>query len=194
MNESFCYFYKNFKTSRLFEVIVKTFDVSRSNFQIFIQHGIAVSRLSLDAAKNVKNLNPDLNLIFQGGLTHDIGSIFTYAPGIDCYGNAPYIQHGLLGARLMEQHGFTKLASICKTHIGTGFTKEEIAEKKLPLPVMDFIPHTIEEKCIAWADKFYSKTPGKLFYRKSLDDIEKKLETYSADKKDIFLSWNETFG
>lgn len=50
-----------------------------------------------------------------------------------------------------------KLAPMAENHTGTGITRQDIQAQALPLPAQDFIPRTIEEQILAFADKFYSK-------------------------------------
>lgn len=54
--------------------------------------------------------------------------------------------------------GYPRHAAVCERHTGTGLTKEQIEHEGWPLPARDFIPVTLEEQLICFADKFYSKT------------------------------------
>jgi uncharacterized protein len=58
----------------------------------------------------------------------------------------------------LREEGFTRHARVAERHTGSGLTKEQIIAQGLPLPAEDFVPETIEEKVICYADKFFSKS------------------------------------
>ncbi|OQY11761.1 MAG: hypothetical protein B6I31_04335 [Desulfobacteraceae bacterium 4572_19] len=116
--------------------------------------------------------------MYEAAILHDIGIFRTNAPGLDCNGNLPYICHGYIGRDIMEQLGYPKHALICERHVGTGITTEDIKKNKLPLPVRNMMPETLEEKIICYADKFYSKEPNSLTNEKSVESIIKELQQF----------------
>ena len=67
----------------------------------------------------------------------------------------------------MRAEGYPRHARVCERHTGTGITLAMIEERGLPLPHRDFMPETLEEQLICYADKFYSKT--KLDKEKSVE-------------------------
>ena len=71
-------------------------------------------------------------------------------------------------------------ARVCGRHTGSGLTAKEIAETDLPLPHIDFLPETLEEKLICYADKFFSKS-GDPREEKSLDRVRKSMAKFGAD-------------
>ena len=91
-------------------------------------------------------------------MLHDIGIFRCDAPGICCHGTEPYLRHGLIGGEIMRSEGFPRHARVCERHTGAGLTREEIINQDLPLPHQDFLPETLEEKLVCYADKFYSKS------------------------------------
>ena len=63
--------------------------------------------------------------------------------------------------------------------------------QNLPLPHQDFLPETLEEKLICYADKFFSKThPDK---EKPLDKVEKSIAKFGLDGLVRFKQWEEIF-
>jgi hypothetical protein len=62
---------------------------------------------------------------------------------------------------------------------GTGITLQTILERQLPLPHMDLLPETLEEKVVCYADKFFSKT--KLHTEKTLEQAEHSLLKFGED-------------
>ena len=53
-------------------------------------------------------------------MLHDIGIIRCNAPGIQCFGNEPYICHGRIGAEMLRAEGFPHHARVCERHTGRG--------------------------------------------------------------------------
>ena len=67
----------------------------------------------------------------------------------------------------------------------------EIIEQKLPLPQIDLIPETIEEKIICFADKFFSKT--KLDTEKTVQQVRISLKKFGDDSVKRFEDWCKIF-
>lgn len=55
------------------------------------------------------------------------------------------------------------------------------------------MPLTLEEKIICFADLFYSKKPGRLHAKKSIDEIKKTLQKHGDHKVIIFEKWVKEF-
>lgn len=121
-------------------------------------HAQKVASLALEMAGRHPELQLDLTFVEEAAMLHDIGIFLTDAPRIYCFGNQPYICHGYLGAELLRELGYPQHAAVCERHTGTGLTKEQILREGWPLPARDFLPVSLEEQLICFADKFYSKT------------------------------------
>ena len=160
---------------------------------ILIQHSEQVKNKAIEVAKRVPELNPNLKFIEEAAMLHDIGIKFCKAPEIGCTGNNPYIAHGDIGRNMLVKEGFPKHARVCERHIGVGITLKEIKEKELPLQKIDLIPESIEEKIICFADKFFSKDPGKISVESTVDDIKKRLAKHGKDKVKKFEEWCKLF-
>ena len=76
----------------------------------------------------------------------------------------------------------------------TGISREDIVSQKLPLPLRDMRPLSLEEQLICYADKFYSKNPQKLRIEKPVEKISAKLARFGEDKVQQFERWVEQFG
>lgn len=157
-------------------------------------HSIKVMETALKIAEHNMHLSPDLDIIAQSALLHDIGIMYTSAPEIGCYGNLPYLAHGYKGRELLEKEGFGHIAPVCERHIGVGLSKEDIIKHSLPLPVRDMIPLTIEEKIVCYADKFFSKSKIYMTSPKPYEKIRKKISKYGPDKVQRFDEFVKTFG
>lgn len=128
--------------------------------EILVSHSRQVADLALEIADRLQ-LPLDRSLIEDAAMLHDIGILYTDAPGIECHGSEPYIKHGLLGAELLRREGVPEeIARVAQCHTGSGLTPEDIAERGLPLPDGDYMPHTLLERLVCYADKFYSKSRG----------------------------------
>lgn len=132
------------------------------------------------------HLAVDAKLVRAGALLHDIG-VYDLEP------NEPYIHHGLVGSWLLQKAGFSEqLCRFASHHTGAGLTREDIETEKLPLPIKDFVPETAEERLVAYADKFHSKTDPPRF--NALASIRKDLGKYGASKVARFEAWCQEFG
>ena len=101
----------------------------------------------------------DRRFVFDAAMLHDIGVVKCNAPGIHCHGSLPYICHGIAGGEMLRREGLDdRYARVCERHTGAGITRHDIEEQHLPLPPADYLPETLEEKLICYADKFFSKS------------------------------------
>jgi len=108
-----------------------------------IRHNIIVSKVSyiLALALKEKGYEIDIELVKLGGLLHDIGRTSTHL-----------VNHGYVGGRFLRQRGVDeKIARIAERHVGGGLSKKDV--KKLNLPKGIYIPETLEEKIVCFADK-----------------------------------------
>ena len=152
--------------------------------ELLIAHSSLVTAKALDLARAYVERHPDveLDLVFieEAGLLHDIGIGACDAVDLHCRGDEPYVRHGLIGRAILEREGLPKHALVCERHTGAGMTREEVLENGLPLPDRDYMPISLEEKIICVADKFYSKSPGKIWRTKSLAKIRRGLEKWGV--------------
>ena len=167
---------------------------STTAFKYLHQHSVAVAEYAVQIAERNKNMNPDINFVHTSALLHDIAIFMTHAPGIGCYGKFPYLAHGYLGKRLLDYEGYPEHALVCERHVGVGITKEDVVKSDLPLPHLDMIPITVEEEIVCYADKFFSKIPGRLTTPKDPDKIIRKLEKYGPEKPEIFKGYIQKYG
>ncbi len=108
-----------------------------------IQHTQAVSALAVEIAKQVqaKNHPVNLQLVEVGALLHDLGRSQTHS-----------VDHAIVGAKLAQQEGLPEeIVSIIKRHVGAGITTQEA--QWLGWPKDNYIPQTLEEKIVSYADK-----------------------------------------
>jgi uncharacterized protein len=179
-----------------FQIIQKYFDPKGDAYRFYVPHVVLVTQLALRIGRRLK-LDPEqLQFIEEACMLHDIGVIQVNAPSIGCTGSAPYIEHGILGKKMLDDEGLPKHALVCERHTGVGITKEEVIEEKIALPHRDFMPISIEEKIICYADVWFSKNPEKLWKQYTIDEIHQWFHKFpNAEKKiQIFDEWHEEFG
>ena len=126
--------------------------------RLLLKHSRQVADRCLLVARRHPELPLDVAFLEEAAMLHDIGIRWCHAPGIFCQGTEHYIRHGLIGAELLRREGLERHARVCERHTGTGITQEQIARQQLPLPLADYVPETLEEQLVCYADKFYSKS------------------------------------
>ncbi|MBQ7532013.1 MAG: HD domain-containing protein [Paludibacteraceae bacterium] len=127
----------------------------------------------------------DKQFVEEAAMLHDIGIIFCDAPGILCHGTEPYIRHGLIGAELLRKEGFPKHARVAERHTGSGLSAKEIEEQQLPLPMQDYLPESLEERIICYADKFFSKSHPER--EENSGNIRRKMEKFGTESLQRWL-------
>jgi uncharacterized protein len=108
-----------------------------------VRHCKAVADLATNVAKKIAGtgIAVDVNLVHIGALLHDIGRARTHS-----------IEHGVVGANIARSlHLPTSIIRIIERHIGSGMTAAEAAQ--LGLPKRSFLPRSLEEKIVVYADK-----------------------------------------
>jgi len=165
-------------------------------------HSRIVANIAKQVMENHPELSIDKKLLLIGCLLHDIGVYF-----VELGVKLSYIKHGIIGADIARKEGFSEsVAKIIERHIGVGISKEEIvknltfgqnlsahlvrSKKNLPLPHKNFIPKTLEEKLVAYADNFHSKNPKFNSYAQ----VKEKLGEYGKDTIQRLEQWKKLFG
>lgn len=174
------------------EVISKYYKPGSKAYNILMSHSRLVADKALKIAQDHKEFLADLNFIEEAALMHDIGICKTNSPEFYCFGEHPYLCHGYLGSELLIDEGYADHALVCERHIGVGITTEEIIANKLPLPLRDFVPVSVEEQMICFADKFFSKS-GDVFREKTVDEVRKSVRRYGSKNVARFDEWYEAF-
>ncbi len=108
-----------------------------------VNHCLAVANFALQigAKLQAQGLQVDLKLVETGSLLHDIGRSQTHA-----------VDHSLVGSQIAQKIGLPQsLVNVIKRHVGAGITSEEA--KWLGWPKDNYVPQTLEEKVVCYADK-----------------------------------------
>jgi uncharacterized protein len=155
--------------------------------RVLLAHGREVATLAEAVAEHVGREQPvDRTFVVEAAWLHDIGIGLTNKPRIGCFGDAPYLAHGVLGAELLRAEGLPRHALVCERHIGVGLSVADIEWQKLPLPRRDMRPQSLEEEIVAYADLFFSKRPDGPGGPRSVDEVRAKLAKHGAGKVTIF--------
>lgn len=157
-----------------------------------MNHSAAVRNLALLIARR-RNLPVDLDFVAEAAMLHDIGVGECDAPSISCFGSQPYICHGIEGSRILRAEGLPRHALVAERHTGAGLSVNDIENQQLPLPHRDFLPLSVEEKLICYADKFYSKSRN-LWTPKPLEKIRIQMAAHGDDTARRFAEMEEMFG
>ncbi len=164
------------------------------SFRIVLEHSRHVAGLALEVATALDVTESDRLFIEEAALLHDIGVCQVHAPRLGLHGPHPYIMHGVIGREILEREGYPFHALVCERHTGVGLTCEDITRQELPLPNRDMCPRSLPEQIICFADLFYSKSPGRLAERKSVDTVRRKLLPFGKEKVAVFDAWLVQFG
>ena len=169
--------------------------------QLLLQHSRSVADKALRICDEHPELGIDREFVEAAAMLHDIGIIQCHAPSIYCHGTRPYIQHGIAGAEMINAYPQPlpkggELARVCSHHTGAGITRAEVLAQQLPLPLPDddsepYMPETIEEKLICYADKFFSKTKPDI--EKTVEQAERSLEKFGSEGVARFREWKQLF-
>lgn len=159
---------------------------------ILLTHSRAVADEALSIARR-KGLDVDLYDVEAAAMLHDVGIIRTNAPGIGCYGVAPYLCHGAIGADMLRAAGAPEIyARVAERHTGAGLTADEIAAARLPLPRgRSYMPQSTLERLICYADCFYSKSAD--MTRKSLERVEASMAKFGPEQLERFRALRAEF-
>jgi uncharacterized protein len=153
---------------------------------ILLAHGEAVAAKAEEVARRFPEIETDFNFLHGAAMLHDIGMIKTDIPSLGCFGGSPYIHHGIIGRRFLEDLGWFRHALVCERHFLTGVSRADIVREAMDLPYRDMLPESWEEKLICYADCFYSKKPGRLKEEKSPERVLNKLPDFC---KPVFRQW-----
>ncbi len=95
--------------------------------------------IALEAERRGKVV--DSRAVLAGALLHDIGRT-----------RVQNVRHGLEGSMMLEKEGVdAKVVEIVRKHVGAGISAEEA--KTMGLPDFDYVPKTLEERVVCFADK-----------------------------------------
>jgi uncharacterized protein len=126
------------------EALLRRYAPDEAIFRRVYNHSLTVKRHTLEFCRLLTPAHRvDHHLIILGSLLHDIGRFW-------CPPGDTGIMHGIVGARYLRAEHLYKCARIAERHLGVGIRREDILAQKLPLPIKDFVPLTVEERTICY--------------------------------------------
>jgi uncharacterized protein len=136
-----------------------------------INHCKAVTKLALETANTLKErgLKIDSELVEVGALLHDIGRSKTHT-----------VHHAVVGAEIAKSAGLPdSVISIIKRHVGGGITAGEA--EKLGWPEDVYVPITLEEKIVSYADKLVENAK-RVPIEITIEKLSKELKPDAAER------------
>lgn len=175
-----------------FNSIIDKFYESGSRLrEILIRHSSQVADKALSIVRS-KSLPLAQDEVMAAAMLHDIGIFRCYAPDIECHGSEPYICHGVIGAQLLRNERVPEaIARVAERHTGAGLSSDDILRQRLPLPPGDYMPESLLERLICYADKFFSKSGD--MKEKSIDRVRAAMARHGADTLRRFDSLHSQF-
>ena len=131
----------------------------------------AVSGLAVEIAQACKDkgLNVDVELVEIGALLHDIGRSRTHS-----------VHHAVAGAEIARSLCLPDaLVSIIKRHVGGGITAREATKLGWPRDV--YMPQTLEEKIVSYADKLIEGS-RRVPIERTIEAFSKELPPAAAER------------
>jgi uncharacterized protein (TIGR00295 family) len=124
--------------------LLKKYANSHEQFLKVYRHSKKVQEIALRIGKKIKGA--DIGFIKIASLLHDIGRF-------ECPPGKKTICHGIKGGEILKKEGFDhRFIRVCERHLGSGISAVDIKVQKLDIPLRDYLPETIEEKIITYAD------------------------------------------
>jgi len=136
-----------------------------------ISHCEAVAKLALEIAEicDEKGIKVDFGLVEIGALLHDIGRAKTHS-----------VHHAVIGAEIAKSFNLPEpVISIIKRHVGGGITPAEA--KKLGWPKDIYVPQSLEEKIVSYADKLIDGSK-RVPIEKTIEKFSKELPSSAVAK------------
>ncbi|MBW2968094.1 HD domain-containing protein [Candidatus Woesearchaeota archaeon] len=130
--------------------LLRKYSNTKSDFDIVLRHSKAVQKIALDIGRRVNRAGKkhvDLEFLRVAAILHDIGR-FEYPPW-RCA-----VRHGVHGEKILLAEGLSrKYQRVCSCHLGAGIKRSEVIAQKLDIPARDYMPRSVEEKIICYADR-----------------------------------------
>lgn len=128
--------------------ILKKHAKDEETFGMVLSHSRAVQSVALRIGLKILSQGHDIDIQFirSASILHDVGR-FKYPPGKES------IKHGIYGAQILSDEGLDeRYSNLCERHIGAGIDEYDVESQKLDIPIKNYMPISVEEKVITYAD------------------------------------------
>jgi len=164
-------------------------------FDMVWTHSNIVSDIAYQLYEHLpKSVRKQVNseLLINGALIHDIGVYLVQFEDFQEDPSLPrYIEHGFVGAKKIRDEGLGgELARFAEAHTGVGLMSSDIQELGIEVPQKDYIPITVEEELVCYADKFHSKYPRFVTYEEAYEGISK----FGVEKEMRLATFKRKYG
>jgi uncharacterized protein len=161
--------------------------------QVVVEHSQAVAEIAQQLIE-ARDLDVDSDLVRVGCLLHDIGA-YTFIESRGKRIKPRYVLHGFTGGGTLRYEGIPDaICRIAERHTGVGITREDLEKQGFASQIIPdgvFIPETLEEWLVLYADKFHSKVPLRFnSWEKCLESISR----YGEDKTAKLRALADQFG
>ena len=177
-----------------FRVIHRYIATDSAVYPLYLIHCTLVTKLALEIAERLELDATAHRFVEEAAMLHDIGIVHTQMPVIHCDGALPYLHHLTAGHKLLQAEGLPKHAQVAQTHSGISLTAEQLAAVGLTADLNHFMPRSLEEKIINFADLFYSKDSATLWRERSLIEARDSIAKFAPTNLALFDEWTATFG
>jgi uncharacterized protein len=152
-------------------------------FELVWTHSDIVRQIAVrlaDTLEETKSIKVNREILEAGALLHDIGMYPCYDDELNTSSKLIPLQHAFVGGSIVRSEGFgEEYARFCEVHTATGLTKEDIERENLEVEIKDYVPVTVEEELVTYADKFHTKYPAFDPY----EMISERISKYDPNRK-----------
>jgi len=132
------------------------------------RHCIKVAEIAKRIAENIRRngIEVDVDAVVRGALLHDLGRAITHEP----------FEHFIITGELLRKEGFDeKIVRIAERHFSAGVDEEDARRLGLRV-VKNYMPETLEEKIVCYADKVTRGDSEITFedFLRRLDELERE--------------------
>ena len=149
-----------------------------------VRHVEAVSELAVEMARSIRKrgMSVDVDLVETGALLHDVGRSKTHS-----------VHHAVAGAEIAKSLGLPEsVVLIIQRHVGGGIAGREARELGWPRGV--YIPQTLEEKIVCYADKLIEGSK-RVPIEKTMKAFRKELPPTAAERiRRLHMEMQELIG
>ncbi len=137
-----------------------------------VAHCKAVSKLATQTAEALQNrgYKVDVSLVEVAALLHDIGR-----------SRIQNVHHVVEGVEISKSEGLPEsVTAIIRSHVGGGIT--DVEAEKLGWPEEDYMPSTLEQKVVSYADKLVETGDERVPLEDTLVKFQSRGLTDSAER------------